>query len=96
MTSLAERLWQSRRDGGNVVVAEDEAPKTIEEAIAIQRAAIKCSGMPSIGFKVGSTSAEAQKVLKTNLNNTKTLQQRLRRSNFKIECGGFMKKLKML
>ena len=65
MTSLAERLWQSRRDGGNVVVAEDETPKTIDEAIAIQRAAIECSGMPSIGFKVGSTSAEAQKVLKT-------------------------------
>ena len=65
MTLLAERLWQSRRDGRNIVVAENETPKTIEEAIAIQQAAINFSGMPSIGFKVGSTSAEAQKALKT-------------------------------
>ena len=65
MTSLAKRLWESRRDGTNVIVAENETPKTIEEAIAIQQAAIKFSGMPSIGFKVGSTSAEAQKVLGT-------------------------------
>ncbi len=65
MTSLPERLWQARRDGEIVVVSENETPKTIEEAIAIQRAAIECSDMPSIGFKVGSTSTEAQKVLKT-------------------------------
>jgi len=65
MTSLAERLWQSRRDGGNVAVAADETPETLEEALAVQRAAIACSGMTSIGFKVGSTSAEAQKVLGT-------------------------------
>ena len=65
MTSLAERLWQSRRNGGNVEIAPNEAPTTLEDALAIQRAAIACSGMASIGFKVGSTSAEAQKVLNT-------------------------------
>ena len=65
MTQLAERLWQCRRDGGNVEVATNEAPKTLEEALVIQRAAVECSGMASVGFKVGSTSAEAQRVLKT-------------------------------
>ena len=65
MTSLAERLWQSRRYGRNIVIADHETPKNNEEAIAIQQAAIKCSGLPSIGFKVGSTSAEAQNILKT-------------------------------
>ena len=65
MTQLAERLWQCRRDGGNVEVATNEAPKTLEEALVIQRAAVECSGMASVGFKVGSTSPEAQRVLKT-------------------------------
>ena len=34
MTQLAQRLWQCRRDGGNVEVANNEAPKTLEEALA--------------------------------------------------------------
>ena len=58
MTQLAERLWQCRRDGGNAEVADNEAPKTLEEALVIQRAAVEFSGMTSVGFKVGSTSAD--------------------------------------
>ena len=67
MTSLAERLWKSRQDGGVVEVSPVETPTTLEDALTIQRAAIACSGMSSIGFKVGSTSAEAQKVLNLSL-----------------------------
>ena len=66
MQSLPERLWLSRRDGKIMFVNGNETPKTIGEAIAIQHAAIKCARMPTVGFKVGSTSAEAQKILKTN------------------------------
>jgi 2-keto-4-pentenoate hydratase len=66
MGSLAELLWEARRTGG-VVRAEDVAhPTSIEGSYAIQREIARLSGHVARGFKVGSTSAEAQRMLGTD------------------------------
>ncbi len=65
MTDLATQLWQARCSGG-VIHPDDVAhPKTSHEAYAVQRAIAALSGAPSRGFKVGSTSIEAQRLLGT-------------------------------
>src|SRR5690349_20859639 len=63
---LAHRLWQARRTGA--VVAPDDVthPKSLDEAYAIQRKIAALFGAPARGFKVGSTSVEAQRVLGTD------------------------------
>ena len=66
MDGLARRIWQCRRDGGTLEVPRDGGPSSVEAALAVQREAVKHSGMERGGFKVGSTSAEAQKVLGTS------------------------------
>jgi len=66
VVSLAEQLWICRRDGGTLEVPPDGGPSSVEAALAVQREAVACSGMDRVGFKVGSTSAEAQKVLGTS------------------------------
>lgn len=65
MTKLAERLWTCRRDGGAIDIPTDGGPADVSAALEIQREAVAISGLDSVGFKVGSTSAEAQKVLGT-------------------------------
>lgn len=66
MNDLARRLWKARKNGG-VVACEDVAePRTIEEAYAVQDEVMRLSGYPTLGFKVGSTSAEAQRLLGTS------------------------------
>ena len=63
---MAKQLWQARQSGG-VVGSDDVAqPKTLAEAYAIQREVAALSGEPSRGFKVGSTSPEAQRALGTD------------------------------
>jgi 2-keto-4-pentenoate hydratase len=66
MSELARRLWEARRSGG-VVHADDVAhPRSNEEAYAIQHEIAAISGLAARGFKVGSTSLEAQRLLGTN------------------------------
>ena len=65
MVSIAGQLWRCRSEGGVIEVPEDGGPPDLETALRFQREAIDCSGMRTIGYKVGSTSKEAQIVLKT-------------------------------
>lgn len=65
MAHLAERLWEARKQG-NVVRLEDIAePSSAAEAYAIQSEIVRLSGHEVRGFKVGSTSQEAQRLLGT-------------------------------
>jgi 2-keto-4-pentenoate hydratase len=66
IASLAESLWRARRDGGVVDPASIREPASNEEAYAVQDEIVCLSGQPVCGFKVGSTSAEAQKLLGTS------------------------------
>ena len=63
---LAARLWEARRDGGIVDPATVSEPASDTEAYAVQAEIVRLSGQPARGFKVGSTSAEAQKLLGTS------------------------------
>jgi 2-keto-4-pentenoate hydratase len=65
MNGLAKLLWQARQSGGTVDAQAVAHPKTLAEAYAVQREIATLSGYPSRGFKVGSTSVEAQRLLGT-------------------------------
>lgn len=66
MRHLARQLWQARRSG-DVVHADDVAcPRSVDEAYAIQHEIVALCGEPARGFKVGSTSLEAQRMLGTD------------------------------
>lgn len=65
LTYLAAQLWRCRYQGGVIEVPADGGPVDLKTALMIQRHAIANSEMASIGYKVGSTSKEAQKVLGT-------------------------------
>ena len=64
MSRLAQQLWQA---ASTAVVALDDivAPTSMEEAYAVQAEVTRLSGHAVRGFKVGSTSAEAQRMLGT-------------------------------
>jgi 2-keto-4-pentenoate hydratase len=66
MTDLALRLWEARRSGGVIDPAAPDLPKDLHEAYAIQRQVVALSGHACRGFKVGSTSVEAQRLLGTD------------------------------
>ena len=66
MTDLARRLWQARRSGGVVDLDDVRQPKSGQEAYAIQHEIAALCGEPARGFKVGSTSLEAQRLLGTD------------------------------
>ena len=66
VAALAKKLWQARCDGGVVDPADVRAPESDVEAYAVQDEIVRLSGLPGRGFKVGSTSAEAQKLLGTS------------------------------
>jgi len=66
MTDLARLLWQARRSGGVVHVDDVRLPKSSQEAYAIQHEIAALCGQPARGFKVGSTSLEAQRMLGTD------------------------------
>jgi len=65
-TDLARQLWRARRTGGVVDPDNVVKPNSLEEAYAIQHEIVALSGEASRGFKVGSTSVEAQKNLGTD------------------------------
>src|SRR5262245_24594496 len=63
---LAERLWHARRHGSVLHLQDIVAPTSTEEAYAIQVQITRLSGYDVRGFKVGSTSKEAQDLLCTS------------------------------
>jgi 2-keto-4-pentenoate hydratase len=63
---LAEQLWQARLRGGVVRPEDIVVPRSTEEAYAIQRRMARLSGYEVRGFKVGSTSKDAQRHLGTS------------------------------
>ncbi len=66
MTDLAGLLWEARRSGGVVHLDNVDHPKSSKEAYAIQHEIAALCGQATRGFKVGSTSMEAQRLLGTN------------------------------
>jgi 2-keto-4-pentenoate hydratase len=66
MADLASRLWNARLTGGLVDPASCDLPKSVAEAYAIQQQIVALSGHACRGFKVGSTSLEAQRLLGTD------------------------------
>lgn len=65
MTELARQLWEARRDGTVLTRDALASPSNAVEAYAVQAEAVRLSGLATRGFKVGSTSIEAQKKLGT-------------------------------
>jgi 2-keto-4-pentenoate hydratase len=66
LKKLAQLLWDARRLGHTVDAAACTLPRTPEEAYAVQDAIVELSGLPLGGYKVGSTSQEAQRLLGTS------------------------------
>ena len=66
MTELARQLWAARRSGGVVHADDFGHPKGSKEAYAVQHEIAAISGQAARGFKVGSTSLEAQRLLGTD------------------------------
>jgi 2-keto-4-pentenoate hydratase len=65
LANLAARLWTARRDGGIVDPDAVTAPQSDAEAYGVQWEIARLSGHEVAGFKVGSTSQEAQRILGT-------------------------------
>ncbi|MFM9938362.1 MAG: 2-keto-4-pentenoate hydratase [Hyphomicrobiaceae bacterium] len=65
-SELARRLWQARLDGTVIDAATVTPPASTEAAYALQAEITALSGCKVLGFKVGSTSIEAQKFLGTD------------------------------
>ena len=65
MSDLARQLWQARQTGAVIEPGSVALPQSIEEAYAIQREIVALSGCKVRGFKIGSTSIEAQRLLGT-------------------------------
>ena len=63
MTPLAEALWRARQHAGTVTRPDYLA---LDDAYALQAEIAAASGMQQVGFKVGSTSVEAQRKLGTD------------------------------
>lgn len=63
MTPLAEALWHARQHGGTVARPDD---LWLDDAYKVQAEIAAASGMEQVGFKVGSTSVEAQRKLGTD------------------------------
>ncbi len=66
MSSIAEQLWLARRDANVVAPDQIAEPTSNQQAYAIQSEIARLSGYDVCGFKVGSTSQEAQRILGTD------------------------------
>src|SRR5262245_31687086 len=66
MANFAERLWRARQQGLLLLPEEVVEPASGAEAYAIQAQIVQLSGHEVRGFKVGSTSKEAQRLLGTS------------------------------
>lgn len=65
-SELARPLWAARLSAAVVDPASVTLPGNIEEAYEIQSEIVRISGHRACGFKVGSTSIEAQRLLGTD------------------------------
>ena len=65
MSELAKTLWQARLTGAVIDQHAVALPETIEAAYAIQREIVVLSDARVRGFKLGSTSLKAQRLLGT-------------------------------
>jgi 2-keto-4-pentenoate hydratase len=66
LSDLASHLWNARRLGQTIATVRSDLPKSTAEAYAVQEAIVTLSGMARGGYKVGSTSKEAQSLLGTD------------------------------
>ena len=66
MNDLARDLWDARRLGHTISAERDDLPKSPSEAYDVQEAIVRLSGLARCGYKVGSTSKEAQRLLDTD------------------------------
>ena len=64
--TLGARLWLARRDGRVIDIADAETPPDETTSYRVQAEAVAASGQERAGWKVGSTSLEAQKLLGTS------------------------------
>lgn len=65
MDDTARKLWQARVNGGVVAPEKLTEPASMADAYAVQAEIMRLSGHEIAGFKVGSTSEEAQRLLGT-------------------------------
>ncbi len=63
---LAGLLHQAAMDGSVVHRSEGDCLKSVEAAYAVQRIASGMAGLPKVGWKVGATSVEPQRLLGAN------------------------------
>ncbi len=63
---LAQRLWEARRTGQVIDAASVTTPATVADAYAVHWRIAEISGHGVAGFKIGSTSLEAQRMLGTD------------------------------
>jgi 2-keto-4-pentenoate hydratase len=63
---LAQHLWDARCKGSTINPSEYRLPASKEEAYAVQCEIVALSGSQRSGYKIGSTSKEAQLILGTN------------------------------
>lgn len=63
---LARHLWAARQSGAVVEASKVSLPSTMDEAYAVQWEIVRLSRHRVCGFKIGSTSIEAQRLLGTN------------------------------
>jgi 2-keto-4-pentenoate hydratase len=66
LSDLAVQLWSARHLGHTIDAERGDLPKSKDEAYAVQEAIAALSGMRRCGYKVGSTSKEAQSLLGTD------------------------------
>ncbi|MGY9055099.1 MAG: 2-keto-4-pentenoate hydratase [Alphaproteobacteria bacterium] len=64
--ALAKRLWEARRFGHVIDIVDADTPEDQAASYAVQAQAVAESGLERAGWKVGSTSLEAQKLLGTS------------------------------
>ena len=66
LNDLAQELWDARRLGRTINAARSDLPKTKAEVYEVQETIVELSGLTRCGYKVGSTSKEAQRLLVTD------------------------------
>ena len=61
--AFAHRLWEARRDGRRIRVAEEERPRDEAGAYEVQRGITESGGYAVAGFKIGATAQAAMDLL---------------------------------
>ena len=61
--AFARRLWEARRDGHRIRVADDDRPRGEADAYAVQRGITEASGYGVAGFKIGATAQVSMDLL---------------------------------